>query len=75
MQLKTVPDYDNNHPRYFVLVQDGMYGPWKLRDELGIITFPTLARVFLTLGGMIEWDRWSEESQAWIQFMNKGKSI
>lgn len=39
------------------------------------MTFPTLARVFLTLGGMIEWGRWSEESQEWIKDMNEGKGI
>jgi len=61
--------------RQLRIIIQGFDGPYHLRDEFGVTKFKTLDKLFLQLGGMVDWDHWSKKSQEWIRSMNKGKII
>ena len=77
VQLKTLPDENlDGSPRFFAVFSVGLTSTsWVLRDECGAQTFPTIERLFRTLGGMVRWERWDDESKQWILDMNKDKPI
>jgi len=77
MHLRTLPDENSDGTaRSFVVFSKGLVKPsWVLRDEFGVQEFPTLEKFFRTLGSMVQWHRWSEESQEWLLGLNGGKPI
>ena len=77
IKLVTLPGqkYDGSADT-FVLVQKGLMGDWTLcYSDVGRITKPTLEKIFFALAGMVEWNRWSPETQAWLLAHNNGKPI
>ena len=77
LQLRTLPDENlDGSARYFVVWSVGLTNPsWVLRDEFGVQNFKTLALLFRTLGGMVRWERWDDESREWFLSRNNDKPI
>jgi len=77
VHLRTLPDENHDGtPRVFVVFSVGLtLNSWVLREEFGPQTFSTIEKLFRTIGGMVRWERWDDESRQWILDMNKNKPI
>jgi hypothetical protein len=51
-------------------------GVWKLSScGMMSIAYPKLEELLFTLGGMVEWDAWTEDAQYVLRALNKGAAI
>ena len=66
---------DPVRPDHYTISRAHNKAPFVLRTGDLTVSKPTLTTLLFTLGGMVEWSVWSENSRAALAHLNDGKEI